>query len=136
VRRNRYGFPVINEGVVVWYNPRCSKCIGAEGLLAAHGVPAHRLHYLDDPPARAEIERVLGLLGAASPRELMRTTEPRYEELGLAEANDDQLIDALARFPELIQRPVVIWADRAVIARPPELLLPLLATPEVGRAGE
>jgi arsenate reductase (glutaredoxin) len=42
-------------GVVVWYNPRCSKCRGAEQLLAAYGVPAQRVFYLDNPPARAEI---------------------------------------------------------------------------------
>ena len=113
-------------GVVVWYNPRCSKCRGAEQLLAAYGVPAQRVFYLDNPPARAEITRVLALLGTADPRALMRTAEPRYRELGLAEASPDELIDAMTRYPELIQRPVVIWADRAVIARPPELLLPLL----------
>ena len=56
----------------------------------------------------------------------MRTGEPRYRELGLASAGADELIEAMTRYPELIQRPVVIWADRAVIARPPELLLPLL----------
>jgi arsenate reductase (glutaredoxin) len=114
--------------VVVWYNPRCSKCRGAEELLAAHGVPAQKVLYLDNPPDRAEITRVLGLLGAADPRALMRTAEPRYRELGLASATADQLVEAMTRYPELIQRPVVIWADRAVIARPPELLLPLLET--------
>jgi arsenate reductase len=118
---------MVGAGVVVWYNPRCSKCRGADELLAAHRVPARHVLYLDDPPARDEIVRVLGLLGATSPRELMRTTEPRYAELGLAEAAADELIDAMSRYPELIQRPVVIWPDRAVIARPPELLLPLLA---------
>jgi arsenate reductase len=117
-----------DEGVVVWYNPRCSKCRGAEELLAAYGVPARRVRYLDDPPSAAEIARVLTLLGAADPRVLMRTSEPRYEELGLADATAGELIDAMASHPELIERPVVIWADRAVIARPPELLLPLLGT--------
>jgi arsenate reductase (glutaredoxin) len=112
--------------VIVWYNPRCSKCRGAEELLAAHGVPAHRVLYLDNPPDRAEIARVLGLLGADDPRALMRTAEPRYRELGLASATADELVEAMARHPELIQRPVVIWTDRAVIARPPELLLALL----------
>ena len=86
------------------------------------------MFYLDDPPARGEITRVLALLGTADPRALMRTAEPRYRELGLAEANADELIDAMTRYPKLIQRPVVIWADRAVIARAPELLLPLLET--------
>lgn len=117
---------MVDEGVVVWYNPRCSKCRGAEELLAEYGVPAERVLYLDDPPSAAEIVRVLGLLGATDPRALMRTAEPRYAELGLADATADQLIDAMTRYPELIERPVVIWADRAIIARPPELLLPLL----------
>jgi len=119
---------MVGEGVVVWYNPRCSKCRGAEELLAAYGVPARRVRYLDDPPSAAEIARVLTLLGAADPGVLMRTSEPRYEELGLADATADELIDAMAIHPELIERPVVIWADRAVIARPPELLLPLRGT--------
>jgi arsenate reductase len=114
--------------VVVWYSPRCSKCRGAEQLLAAYGVPAQRVFYLDNPPARTEITRVLALLGTDDPRALMRATEPRYGELGLSNAGADELIEAMARYPELIQRPVVIWADRAIIARPPELLLPLLET--------
>jgi arsenate reductase (glutaredoxin) len=114
------------EGVVVWYNPRCSKCRGAEALLADYGVPAERLLYLDDPPSAAEIRRVLGLLGTTDPRALMRTGEPRYRELGLADASPDELVAAMAAYPELIERPVVIWPDRAVIARPPELLVPLL----------
>jgi arsenate reductase len=117
-----------DAGVSVWYNPRCSKCRGAEELLAAYGVPAQRVLYLDTPPSAAEIARVLALLGSSDPRELMRTSEPRYIELGLAAASADELIEAMTRYPELIQRPVVIWPDRAVIARPPELLLPLLET--------
>jgi len=118
--------PVAGADVVVWYNPRCSKCRGTEELLAAYGVSAQRVFYLDNPPTRAEITRVLALLGAVGPRALMRTSEARYAELGLVNAGDAELIEAMARYPELIQRPVVIWADRAVIARPPELLLPLL----------
>jgi arsenate reductase len=117
---------VADASVTVWYNPRCSKCRGAVELLAEHGVPAQRVLYLDDPPPRAEILRVLALLGETDPRTLMRTSEPRYQELGLADASADELVAATTRHPELIQRPVVIWADRAVIARPPELLLPLL----------
>jgi len=117
---------VANEDVVVWYNPRCSKCRGAAGILAAHGVSARRVFYLDEPPPDGEITRVLALLGTEDPRVLMRTSEPRYAELGLAGAAPAELITATSRYPELIERPVVIWPDRAVVARPPELLVPLL----------
>jgi arsenate reductase len=115
-----------NEDVVVWYNPRCSKCRGAAELLAGYGVTARQVRYLDDPPAAAEITRVLALLGTTDPRALMRTSEPRYAELDLASATDAELVTAMSRYPELIQRPVVIWPDRAIVARPPELLVPLL----------
>jgi arsenate reductase-like glutaredoxin family protein len=70
---NRTPGPTAEPDVVVWYNPRCSKCRGAEELLAACGVPAQRMFYLDNPPARDEITRVLALLGTADPRALMRT---------------------------------------------------------------
>lgn len=114
------------DDVVVWFNPRCSKCRGAEALLAAHGVGARFVHYLDTPLPRAELVRVLALLGTDDPRALMRTAEPRYQELGLGHASRDELLDALAAHPELVERPVVIRGDRAVVARPPERLLELL----------
>lgn len=117
---------MVANSVVVWYNPRCSKCRGAEELLAAYGVSANRLLYLDTPPSRPEISRVLGLLGTDDPRAMMRTAEPRFAELALDGASPDELVDAMSRYPELIERPIVIWPDKAIIARPPELLLPLL----------
>jgi arsenate reductase len=102
-------------------------------LLAAYGVPEQRVFYLDNPPSEAEIARVLALLGTDDPRALMRTGEARYAELDLAGVGRDELIAAMTRYPELIERPVVIWPDRAIVARPPELLLPLL---EAGRHQE
>lgn len=116
-----------DPGVTVWFNPRCSKCQGAEALLAAHGVPMTKVRYLDDPPERAELVRVLSLLGTDDPRAMMRVGEPLYRDLGLAGADREQLLDALAAHPQLIERPIVIRGDRAVVARPPELLLALLA---------
>jgi arsenate reductase len=111
--------------VTVWLNPRCSKCRGAEELLADRGVDAQKLYYLDTPPSRDEIARVVDLLGG-DPRTLLRTGEPAYRDLGLADADHEQLLDALAGHPELIERPVVVRGDRAVVARPPERLLELL----------
>ena len=110
----------------VWYNPSCSKCRGAGELLAAYGVPEQRVLYLDNPPAQSRDRPCARAPGNRGPAGLMRTGEPRYAELGLENASRDELIAAMARYPELIERPVVIWPDRAIVARPPEILLPLL----------
>jgi arsenate reductase len=114
------------DDVTVWFNPSCSKCRGARDLLDDKGVACEIVRYLDDAPTRDEIVRVLGLLGSDDPRSMMRTGEAIYKELGLASADRDTLLDAMAANPILIERPIVIKGDRAVIARPPELLLELL----------
>jgi arsenate reductase len=110
----------------MWFNPACSKCRGAQELLDGEGVACEIVRYLDDAPSRAEIERVLGLLGTDDPRAMMRTGEAVYKELGLASADRDALLNAMAANPILIERPIVIRGDRAVVARPPEKLLELL----------
>jgi arsenate reductase len=66
------------------------------------------------------------MLGIASPRDMMRTGEAVYRELALASADDERLLDAMVEHPILIERPIVIRGERAVIARPPEKLLDLL----------
>ena len=112
--------------VTIWFNPRCSKCRGADDLLRERGIDPEVIRYLDDPPSRDELERVLSLLGTDDPREMMRTKEPIYAELGLEGADRDELLDAMAAHPILIERPIVIRDDDAVVARPPERLLELL----------
>ena len=119
-----------DETCTVLYNPRCSKCRQARDLLAERGVDADLVHYLDDTPSRDEIVRIAGLLGIDDPREMMRKGEAVYKELGLRSADPDALYDAMAAHPILIERPIVIVGDRAVIARPPERLLEV-----VGEAG-
>jgi arsenate reductase len=114
------------DDVTVYFNPSCSKCRGARDLLGERGVEATFVRYLDDAPSRADLERVLGLLGFDDPRQMMRTGEAVYEQLGLAGADRDGLLDAMAAHPVLIERPIVIRGGRAVIARPPEKLLDLL----------
>ena len=117
----------MSDETTVWFNPSCSKCRGARDLLAEHEVDASYVHYLEDAPTRAELERVLGLLGFDDPRQMMRTGESVYGDLGLASVEDrDALLDAMVQHPILIERPIVIRGDRAVIARPPEKLLDLL----------
>jgi arsenate reductase (glutaredoxin) len=113
------------DDVLVYFNPNCSKCRGARNLLGERGVDADYFRYLDDAPSRQELERVMGLLGIDDPRQMMRTGEDVYKELDLAGADSDALPDAMTKHPILIERPIVIRGDRAVIARPPEKLLDL-----------
>ena len=115
-----------DDEVSVYFNPRCSKCRYARRMLEEKGVDADYVRYLEDAPSRAELERVMGLLGIDDPREMIRTREPVYRELRLVNAGRDELLDAMAANPILIERPIVIRGDRAVIARPPDRLLDLL----------
>jgi len=110
----------------VYFNPSCSKCRTTQGILAERGVEADYVRYLETAPPRQELERVLGLLGLDDPRDMMRTGEHVYAELRLAGAGRDELLDAMVAHPILIERPIVIVGDRAVIARPPERVLELL----------
>jgi arsenate reductase len=88
-------------------------------------VDADYFRYLDAAPSREELQRVMGMLGIDDPRQMMRTGEAVYKELGLATAERDELLEAMTKHPILIERPIVIRGDRAVIARPPEKLLDL-----------
>jgi len=105
---------------IIWHNPRCSKSRAGLNYLEEKGIEHEVVRYLDTPPSAQEIQDVLGKLGMA-PRELMRTKEAIYRELGLKDVTDDAaLIAAMAEHPKLIERPVVIRGDRAVVARPAE----------------
>ena len=106
------------EKIVVWHNPRCSKSRAGIKYLDEKGIDYEIRRYLDEPPGEEELKEVLKKLGM-SPRELMRTKEKIYRELGLKEVEDDKkLIEAMAEHPKLIERPIVIKGDKAVVARP------------------
>src|SRR3954462_14430870 len=95
------------DDTTVWFNPSCSKCVGARELLEEKGVDASFYEYLQEAPSRSDLERGLGLLGfSADPRHLMRTGQSVYKSLGLADVTDrDALIDAMVENPILIERP-------------------------------
>lgn len=112
--------------ITIWHNPRCSKSRQTLALLDATGAPLTVRRYLDDPPTSDELRAVLGAL-ARPAIDLVRVGEAVFKNLGLGKtAPDDTLIAALAAHPILIERPVVIKGDRAVIARPPEAVKTLL----------
>lgn len=110
----------------IWHNPRCSKSRATLDLITGHGVEPQVRRYLDDPPTRAEIEAALVALGTDDPLAITRTGEAAFREQGLAGADRDTLLDALAADPRLLERPLVRSGDRAVLGRPPENVLPLL----------
>ena len=110
-----------------YHNPRCSKSRGALALLAEHGVHPETVTYLDAPPTMDELRDVLAKLGMSA-RELIRTGEPEYRTLGLDDParTEDELLAAMAAHPILIERPIFVNGDRAVIGRPIENVLQLL----------
>jgi arsenate reductase len=113
--------------VTVFHNPQCSKSRGALGILSERQIAHDVVEYLKTPPDRATLERILALLGGP-PGALVRR-DSRYKELGLREADHatrHQVVELLLRHPELMERPVVIAGDQAVIGRPPERILELL----------
>ncbi len=106
----------------MYFNPRCSKSRAARDLLEGQGVDANLYEYLKEAPTRDDVEHVMKLLRIADPRQMMRVGEDAYRDLDLANADDEELIDAMVDHPILIERPIVIHGDEAVIARPPEKL--------------
>jgi len=113
--------------VIIYHNPRCSKSRATLALLKEWGVEPKIVEYLKTPPAREELESILAKLGM-EPRELMRKKEKIYRELGLdnPELSRDQLISAMLANPILIERPIVVAADKVAIGRPPENVLEIL----------
>lgn len=112
--------------ITYWHNPRCSKSRQGLSLLQERGAEVEVRRYLEDAPSVAELRAVLAQLGS-TPIEMMRPGEARFKELGLTRDSDPEtLIAAMAARPILIERPIAIAGNRAVIGRPPEALLTLL----------
>lgn len=113
--------------LTIYHNPRCSKSREALALLEDSGNPLTIIRYLDTPPDAATLEKLVRQLGL-SPRDLLRSKEEEYEMLGLYNPalTDKDIISALANHPRLMERPIVVRDNRAVIARPPERVKELL----------
>ncbi|PJJ99515.1 arsenate reductase (glutaredoxin) [Lysobacteraceae bacterium NML91-0213] len=112
---------------VLYHNPRCSKSRAALALLQARGIEPRVVQYLDTPPDAATLHHVVAALGKPA-RALLRTGEEEYAALGLADPglDDARVIAAMAAHPRLIERPILVRGERAVIGRPPERVLELL----------
>ncbi|MBW8192200.1 arsenate reductase (glutaredoxin) [Neiella marina] len=111
----------------IYHNPRCSKSRQTLALLNENGIEPEVVEYLKTPITPGEVASLLELLHL-SPRQIMRTKEAEYKEQGLAdsELSDAALINAIAKSPKLLERPIVVKGELAVIGRPPENVLTLL----------
>ncbi|MDO8861441.1 arsenate reductase (glutaredoxin) [Haliea sp. E1-2-M8] len=111
----------------IYHNPRCSKSRATLALLQEHGIEPEIVLYLDRPPSQAALKRLLAQLGISA-AELVRRGEAEYQELGFgAGSSQADLLGAMAAHPKLIERPIVVRGERAVLGRPPENVLALLA---------
>jgi arsenate reductase len=115
------------ERILVYEKPSCTTCRQLGKLLRESGVEYEAIDYLVDPIPREELARLIGKMGI-SVRELLRTREAAYRELelGRKDLTDDELLDAMAAHPELVQRPIVVRGDRVVLARPAERVREIL----------
>ncbi len=113
--------------LTLYHNPRCSKSRGALELLEARGLAPTIVRYLETPPNAAELRDLLAKLGLSA-RQLLRTGEDEYKALNLDDAglSEEQLIAAMVTHPRLIERPILIAGDKAVVGRPPEKVLEIL----------
>lgn len=111
----------------ILHNPRCSKSRKTLALIEQAGVEPEVVLYLETPPAADELDEILGKLGL-EPGELIRRGEDIYKELGLGqqEFSRQEMIELMVANPKLIERPIVIAGDRAVLGRPPENVNELL----------
>lgn len=114
--------------LVIYHNPRCSKSRETLQLITERQIEPEIIDYLEEPPTPEDLQRIIALLGLTA-RDLLRTTEPVYKDAELDDdsLSDDEIIEAICEYPELLQRPIVIAGDKAVIGRPPIKVLDLIA---------
>jgi len=112
----------------IYHNPRCSKSRQTLALLEDNDMDVEVVHYLETPPDAATLKSLLKLLGMSA-RDLLRKGEDDYKANALGDASLDEaaLIAAMVAHPKLIERPIVVVGERAVLGRPPENVLELIA---------
>lgn len=113
--------------VTIYHNPKCSASRNTLALILERGIEARVIEYLASPPSKAELQALIEASGL-SVRELMRSKEAVFGELGLAAEHwsDSELLDAMLAHPILINRPIVVTARGVRLCRPPETVLEIL----------
>lgn len=111
--------------ITIYHNPRCSKSREALGIVqrfaSDHDAALNVIEYLKTPLAAKDLQALQHKLEMPA-REMVRENEEEFASLNLAEANDAALLQAIVAHPKLMQRPIVVYREQAIIARPPERL--------------
>lgn len=113
--------------ITIYHKPTCTTCRQAVQLLKDSGTPFTVVNYYEQAFTKDQLKKILKKAGL-SPKDVLRTKEDIYKELELArkDLSDDALIDLMVKYPDLIQRPLVVKDDQAVLARPAETVKTLL----------
>jgi arsenate reductase len=120
--------PTTSTVLTLYHNPRCSKSRSALAILEEKGIRPNIVEYLKAPPTREELRAILKKLGM-KPEQIVRKGEDAYKQKFAGKTlTNEQWLDALAMNPILIERPIVVKGDQAVLGRPPENVLKLIAS--------
>ncbi|PPR51019.1 MAG: Arsenate reductase [Alphaproteobacteria bacterium MarineAlpha5_Bin5] len=117
----------MNKEVIIYHNPKCSKSRQALEIIKSKNIEPTIIYYLETQLSKKEVYKLLSKL-KLEVRDILRTGEDEYKNHNLKDENlsDDKLIEFLIKFPKLLQRPIFVKGDKAVIGRPPEDILNLL----------
>ena len=117
------------SNVKIYHNPRCSKSRQALQIIKDYGIEPKVIEYLKEPLEKSELENIAKSLGAR-PKEFVRKNEAEFKDNNLAGKveKDDELFEAMSKFPKIMERPIIISDLGAVIGRPPENVLKILET--------
>ena len=116
----------MSDKTIIFHNPQCSKSRETLDLLQNSSCEFEVVEYLKDTPKKSELKRIIKLLGV-KPQDLIRKSEEIYK-VNFKDKNlsDKGWIEAMVKFPKLIERPIVIQGEKAIIGRPPTLVLDLI----------
>jgi arsenate reductase len=113
--------------ITIYQKPTCTTCRQAVQLLNDSGKPFTAINYYEQAFTKGQLKALLKKAGLA-PKDVLRTKEDIYKELGLAKKglSDDELLDLMVKHPDLIQRPIVETGEKVILARPAESVKKLL----------
>jgi len=108
--------------ITIWHNAKCSKSREAKAILDNINEEIEVFEYLKSELSTDKIKEIKNLLGLDDIKDMLRKKETEYKELNIEDKTEDEILEILLKYPKLIERPIIIKDQKAVIARPMENL--------------